>query len=108
MSDQVVEFLDALTDSDRVRVSKAIDAPRETGPQLGRPFVHSIKGSRIHNLKELRVTSSNELAIRILFCFSPKRIGLFLVAGDKSNNWSGWYGRAIEQAEEEYERLLEN
>ncbi|MFY9304028.1 MAG: type II toxin-antitoxin system RelE/ParE family toxin [Rhodoluna sp.] len=108
MSEQVLGFLDNQPESNLLRVLKATDALREKGPMLGRPFVDSVKGSAIHNLKELRVSSSRDGAIRILFCFSPKRIALLLVAGDKSNNWSGWYERAIEQAEEEYDRFLEN
>jgi hypothetical protein len=78
------------------------------GPNLARPLVDSVSGSRIRNLKELRVLSSRDQAILILFCFTPARIALLLVAGDKSNNWNSWYKQAIQEAEEIYERYVKN
>jgi hypothetical protein len=35
-------------------------------------------------------------------------MALLLVAGDKSNNWGSWYQQAIQEAEEIYERYIEN
>jgi hypothetical protein len=90
----------------RERVDVVLTVLAAHGPNLGRPLVDSISGSSIGNLKELRVLSSRDRAIRILFCFTPERIALLLVAGDKSNNWSGWYQDAIEEAEEIYDRYI--
>jgi hypothetical protein len=39
-------------------VGQAITAPLEEGPSLGRPLVDRIKGSALHNLKELRPGST--------------------------------------------------
>jgi hypothetical protein len=36
-----------------------IDLVEQHGPTLGRPVVDSIKGSRHHNMKELRSTGGN-------------------------------------------------
>jgi hypothetical protein len=55
----------------------------------------SIKGSRVHNMKELRPASAGASEIRILFCFDPKRQAVLVVAGDKSGKWSDWYKAAI-------------
>jgi hypothetical protein len=44
----------ALDVDDADRIAAAIDELERQGPTLGRPFVDSIKGSRHHNMKELR------------------------------------------------------
>lgn len=108
MSEQVSSWLEAQPRSTKLKVEKVLQLLIDRGPHLGRPLADSIVGSAISNLKELRVSSSNQLAIRILFCFTPARMALLLVAGDKSNNWSEWYSEAIEQAEEIYEQHLED
>jgi len=57
------------------------------GPDVGRPLVERVKGSRLHNLKELRPASTGGTEVRILFVFDPVREMVLLVAGDKSGNW---------------------
>lgn len=108
ISQQVQVWLESVPVAARERVDVVLTVLSAHGPALGRPLVDSIAGSRIRNLKEHRVLSSRETAIRILFCFTPDRTALLLVAGDKSNKWSGWYPSAIELAEETYERYLKN
>lgn len=61
-----------------------------------------IKGSALHNLKELRPGSTGTTEIRILFVFDPWRSAILLVAGDKAGNWSTWYRLAIPHAEHLY------
>lgn len=93
-------------------VKAALDMLREQGPNLGRPLVDRIKGSKIHNLKELRIVTEGRGEYRILFVFDPDRRAILLVAGDKSkgkNNsliWFGWYRRAISLAERRYAEYL--
>ena len=108
LSHQVLDWLESEPVSIRERVDVVLSVLAAHGPNLGRPLVDSVSGSRIRNLKELRVLSSRDHAIRILFCFTPARIALLLVAGDKSNNWSSWYQEAIQEAEEIYERYVKN
>lgn len=108
MSDQVLQWHSRQRPEVLERVKMAVSVLALEGPALGRPLVDSIVGSSIRNLKELRVSSSSHQAIRILFCFTPERIALLLVAGDKSSNWSSWYPDAITEAEEIYEHYLEN
>lgn len=76
------------------------------GPDEGRPLVDRIKGSRLHNLKELRPASTGGTEVRILFLFDPARQMLLLVAGDKSGNWQRWYDAAIPLAEARYAEHL--
>ena len=108
LSHQVLAWLESEPVAIRERVDVVLTVLAAHGPNLGRPLVDSISGSSIGNLKELRVLSSRDRAIRILFCFTPARIALLLVAGDKSNNWGSWYQQAIQEAEEIYERYIEN
>lgn len=76
------------------------------GPDEGRPLVDRVKGSRLHNLKELRPPSTGDSEVRILFVFDPVRRMVLLVAGDKSNNWRRWYEAAIPLAEARYAEHL--
>ena len=108
ISHQVENWLESEPEALRMRVDVVLSVLRSQGPALGRPLVDSISGSSISNLKELRVLSSSLSAIRILFCFTPNRRALLLVAGDKSGSWNSWYPNAITQAEEIYERYLKN
>ena len=84
------------------KVEEAIDELAACGPQLGRPLVDRIHGSRIHNLKELRPRVPGTSEIRLLFVFDPAREAIVLVAGDKAGRWSAWYAEAIPVAEERY------
>ena len=85
-------WLTALATSDResyALVVAGIEVLAEVGPSLGRPLVDRIKGSSLHNLKELRPGSAGAGELRVLFTFDPWRSAILLVAGDKSGNWKG-------------------
>jgi hypothetical protein len=83
-------------------VAAAIDVLADVGPTLGRPLVDRIKGSTVHNLKELRPGSTGGSEVRVLFVFDPLRQAVLLVAGDKSGSWKTWYPTAIADAETRY------
>jgi hypothetical protein len=87
-------------------VGQAITALLEEGPSLGRPLVDRLKGSNLHNLKELRPGSSGTSEVRVIFIFDPERNAVLLVAGDKAGNWTAWYRQAIPLAEERYAAYL--
>ena len=53
------------------------------GPQLGRPHVDTLKGSKYTNMKELRFEGGDG-EWRAAFAFDPERKAIVLVAGDKS------------------------
>jgi hypothetical protein len=80
------------------QVRSALRRVAKVGPVLGRPRVDSIKGSRVHNLKELRV----HRGVRVLFAFDANRKAVMLVGGDKSGSGDRWYRQAIRAAEREY------
>lgn len=54
----------------------------EFGPQLSRPHVDTLNGSRHANMKELRFNIERE-AWRVLFAFDVERKAIFLAGGDK-------------------------
>lgn len=56
---------------------------QEFGPQLGRPRVDTLNGSRHANMKELRFSAADG-EWRVAFAFDTKRKAVLLVAGDKS------------------------
>lgn len=56
---------------------------QDYGPQLGRPNVDTLKGSKFPNMKELRFSADGG-AWRVAFAFDPTRRGIILVAGDKT------------------------
>lgn len=84
-------------------VTGAIDLLEQEGPALGRPTADKVKGSRFHNMKELRPAGTS---IRILFLFDPRRQAVLLVAGDKAGNWTNWYDENIPIAEQRYANWL--
>jgi len=109
LTDDVLGWLDRLlsTDPDSHRqVVYAVETLAEAGPNLGRPLVDRVKGSAIHNLKELRPGSAGSSEIRVLFAFDPWRSAVLLLAGDKAGDWKGWYRHAVPRAEELYATYL--
>ncbi len=103
VTDQFSEWYDGLNAADDDAVSEAIDTLAGSGPALGRPFVDTLTGSRIPNLKELRPKRSD---IRILFAFDSRRTAILLLGGSKTNDWRGWYERNIPAAERLYNDYL--
>ncbi|MDQ6805390.1 MAG: type II toxin-antitoxin system RelE/ParE family toxin [Actinomycetota bacterium] len=93
----------ALNAADTERIAAAVNRVERHGPSLGRPFVDSIKGSRHHNMKELRSCGGH---LRALFAFDPRRRAVVLVGGDKTGDWRGWYARNISRADRLYDRHL--
>jgi hypothetical protein len=59
-------------------IEDAIDQLAAEGPALRRPLADRVKGSRYHNMKELRPPSSGSTEIRLLFAFDPKREAIVL------------------------------
>ena len=91
-------WLKTLTPEKANRITAAMDAVHAGGPTQGRPLVDRVKGSRHHNMKELRTGS-----IRVLFVFHDGD-PLMLVGGDKRGAWNGWYPRAVAQADRLYDQ----
>lgn len=67
-----------------------------------------IKGSSLHNLKELRPGSGGSTEIRIFFVFDLQRQAVLLVAGDKAGRWSEWYATSVPLAEQRYQEWCDD
>lgn len=79
---------------------------RAFGPQLGRPTVDTLKGSRHLNMKELRVDWAGQ-RWRVAFAFDPKRQAILLVSGNKGGaNQRRFYGKLIRLADARFDEHL--
>ena len=93
-------WADSLAQADSEALLAALRVLRDEGPALGRPLVDSVVGSRHSNMKELRPGSTGRTEVRVLFAFDKMRRAIFLVGGDKSDDWRGWYRRNIALADD--------
>ena len=79
---------------------------REFGPQLGRPRVDTLNGSRHANMKEMRFSAADG-EWRLAFAFDPARDAVLLVAGDKSGGSARRFYRAlVRKADDRFDRHL--
>ena len=85
----------------RVAILAHLMALAVEGPQLGRPDCDTLKGSRLSNLKELRVQVGGD-PYRVLFAFDSERAAVLLVGGNKGGD-KRWYTVNIPIAERLFE-----
>jgi hypothetical protein len=104
-SNEFVAWYGELDEDEIESVNTWVDLLEMAGPALGRPHADTLKGSRIPNLKELRVQHDGR-PLRILFAFDPRRVGYLILGGDKTGN-GDWYKTFIPVAEKIYEKHLE-
>ena len=79
---------------------------QEFGPNLGRPTVDTLKGSRHAHMKELRFSWKGQVW-RIAFAFDPNRQAILLVGGDKCGaDQRRFYKRLLCIADARYESHL--
>jgi hypothetical protein len=93
-----------LNEDEVASVNFSADLLEQAGPALGRPHVDTLKGSRVPNLKELRVQHQGS-PFRIIFAFDPRRVGYLILGGDKTGD-TGWYTTFIPHAERIYAKHL--
>ncbi|MEQ1888923.1 MAG: type II toxin-antitoxin system RelE/ParE family toxin [Alphaproteobacteria bacterium] len=77
----------------RKEIAARVDLLAVYGPELGRPRVDTVKGSKFTNMKELRIQCKGQ-PWRILFAFDPKRRSILLVGGNKQGD-KRWYEKNI-------------
>ena len=76
------------------------------GPQLGRPRVDTLNGSRHANMKELRFSAADG-EWRVAFAFDTKRKAMLFVAGDKSGvSEKRFYRKLIRKADNRFDAHL--
>jgi hypothetical protein len=80
-----------------------IEVLERIGPQLGRPRVDTLNGSRHANMKELRFDAAGGVW-RFAFAFDPKRQAILLCGGDESGGSERrFYRRLIAKADARFE-----
>jgi hypothetical protein len=106
MADEFLPEFDALDQRVRRELLAFARALQEFGPQLGRPRVDTLKGSRHANMKELRFSAADG-EWRVAFAFDPKRSAILLVAGDKSGgSEKRFYRKLIRKADAHFDAHL--
>jgi hypothetical protein len=77
-----------------------------SGPNLRRPHVDTLNGSRHSNMKEIRFNAADGVW-RVAFAFDPKRKAILLVAGDKSGgSQKQFYNQLIVKADLRFDEHL--
>jgi hypothetical protein len=89
----VTEF-NGLADAVKIELLAQAKLLEQFGPQLGRPRVDTLKGSRHANMKELRFDADGGVW-RVAFAFDPLREAVLLVAGDKSGGSESRFYRSL-------------
>src|SRR3954451_7322022 len=78
------------------------------GPQLGRPYADTLKGSGFPNMKELRPTV-NKVEWRVAFAFDPQRQAILLAAAGKGGKKDARvYAQLIKTADERFSQHLKS
>jgi hypothetical protein len=79
---------------------------QQFGPQLGRPRVDTLNGSRHANMKELRFSAACG-EWRVAFAFDTRRKGILLIAGDKSGgSEKRFYRELLRKADNRFDAHL--
>ena len=106
VADEFKPQFDALHEDVRTEILALSLVLEEFGPQLGRPRVDTLRGSRHANMKELRSSAAGG-EWRVAFAFDPRRRAILLVAGDKSGgSEKRFYRELIRKADERFDAHL--
>jgi len=106
MADEFKPEFDALHEDVRTEILALALVIHEFGPQLGRPRVDTLKGSRHANMKELRFSAADG-EWRVAFAFDTRRRAILLVAGDKSGGSERrFYRELIRKADNRFDAHL--
>jgi hypothetical protein len=103
-TDEFGEWWEGLIISEQESVRVKVELLAELGPALTRPHADTIHGSRLQNLRELRIQHEGR-PYRVLYVFDPRRTGVLLIGGDKTLN-PRWYEEFVPKAEAIYEQHL--
>jgi hypothetical protein len=102
LGDEFEPEFDALHEDVQTEILAIARLLQQFGPQLGRPRVDTLNGSRHTNMKELRFSAADGVW-RVAFAFHTKRRAILLVAGDKSGVSQGrFYRDLLRKADERF------
>jgi hypothetical protein len=96
----------ALRDDVQTEILALTRLLQQFGPELGRPRVDTLNGSRHANMKELSFGAADG-EWRLAFAFDTKRTAILLVAGDKSGvAEKRFYRELIRKADDRFDAHL--
>ena len=108
-TDEFTEWWDDLSQKEQIEVAKIVGALVEKGPDLKRPYVGKIEGSKkIPNLKELIIQLAGD-PYRVFFMFDERRVCILLLGAKKIGGKkaeAAWYKARIAEVEPIYEQYL--
>ncbi len=100
------EWFAGLDADGQVEVIAKVELLKLLGPKLGRPHADTLNGSKHANMKELRANTADKV-LRVAFAFDPGRVGILLIAGDKSGvSQRRFYRQLIAKADRLYDAHL--
>jgi hypothetical protein len=106
MADEFEPEFDALDNDVQTEILALSLVLEEFGPQLGRPRVDTLNGSRFANMKELRFSAAGG-EWRVAFAFDPRRRAILLVAGDKAGvSLRRFYRELLKKADARFNKHL--
>lgn len=106
IGDEFEPEFDALHEEVQTEILALSRLLQRFGPQLGRPRVDTLNGSRHANMKELRFSAADG-EWRVAFAFDTERKAILLVAGDKSGSGERrFYRNLIRKADERFDAHL--
>lgn len=99
------QWWETLSGDEQASLAASVTVLEEDGPNLGRPHVDTIEGSKHTNMKELRTQHAGR-PMRTFFAFDPRRAAILLIGGDKTGD-KRFYDRMVPIADELYDVHLE-
>jgi hypothetical protein len=103
---QFVPEFEALDEGVQDELYAHVEALKVFGPQMGRPRVDTLAGSRHANMKELRFDAADGVW-RFAFAFDPRRKAIILCGGDKSGgSQKRFYRQLIDKADARFDAHL--
>lgn len=108
-TDEFTAWWDGLSDKQQIEVAKIVGVLAEKGPNLKRPYVGKIDGSKkIPNLKELIIQFAGD-PYRVFFLFDERQFGILLLGARKTGGRkaeAAWYKARIAEVEPIYEQYI--
>lgn len=106
LHDDFAEEFKTLPEEVKVEMLAQAKFLEEFGPQLGRPSVDQLNGSKFANMKELRF-SVERAPWRVAFAFDKKQKAILLVGGSKAGMKSHlFYRKLIKTADQRFAKHI--
>lgn len=104
-TDEFENWWNSLDADEQVSVATVVGLLETYGTQLRFPYCSQIQGSKLGQLRELRIQHQGK-PYRVLYAFDPLRHAILLIGGDKTGN-NRWYEIYIPIAEQLFETHLQ-